>query len=426
MSTRKTPRLRSAGGAILGLLAVGTAIALAVPTMAAYVDTSNARTGSISASVQPTFQPGLAKNSRMVDTGLGLSTTGDVYVWGRTNLAANGGAANPGTSREPQRVPLPAGTIRQITGGIYNINALDVSGNVWGWGSIDARDGTDAPKANDNPQRIRIGTAWNGTGALLSNMLTITSTETAGAGIRADGTIWHWGQNTGYGGNAGAGASQLTGLPNPAVAGNRPVYLKGSYTNFFVILQNGDVYYWGGTGGNSLPGGAGNVDAVATKLTALNPWTRAVTGPNAPHIIAVDGGINMGGALLSDGRMLSWGSVATRTGRGGPNPTTPAIIPTLANISSMQFGYTGVVMIDTQNRLWGYGASDDYGQLPILPVLVDQNVKQYAVGQGYYLWQKQDNTFWGRGYNPAGAIGTPIGTQAVNRQINLNLGVVAQ
>ncbi|MDQ1205230.1 hypothetical protein [Microbacterium sp. SORGH_AS_0862] len=416
--------------AALTLAIAGTTVAAAlVPSAAAYRDDAYARTDAIGVVATPPFAPGLSRNSRMVDTGLGLSSAGNVYVWGLTSLNINGGAANPGGQQSPQQVPFPTGTtISQVSGMIYDVNALDAMGQVWGWGSDNTRNGTDTTRPSGAPQRLRIGTAWNGAGALLDSVVALSSTETAGAGIRSDGTVWHWGASTGYGGNSGAGASQLAGLPDPSVAGQRPVYLKGAYTNFFVILENGDVYYWGGVGGSSLPPGTPNAGATATKLTALSPWMKANVAAGAPYIVAVDGGINMGAALLSDGTVLSWGSSASRTGRGAP--TSPALVPTLSGVVSMQFGYTGVVLLDGQSRLWGYGAADDYGNNPLLPAILDTNIAQYAAGQGYYLWQRQDGTFWGRGYNPQGAIGLPVGTQGANRQILFSgqnaLEVVAQ
>lgn len=430
--TAERRRVRRATATVAGTAVVLAALLAGTTTTgAAYRDQAHARTESLEAAPLPTFEVGLARNSRMVDTGLGLSPAGDVYVWGRTDLAINGGAADPGVFSGAQRVPIPEGTVRQVTGGIYNANALDAAGTVWGWGSFAGRDGTNASKPGGNPRQVRVGTAWGGTGPLLDGIVSISSTEYAGAGIRADGTVWHWGDLTGYGGNDGPGASQLLGLPDPSVPGNRPVYLKGAYTNFFVVLENGDVWYWGGAGFNSLPSGLGNTDANPQKITSLAPWTKSDVAAGQPYVVAVDGGISMGGALLSDGTVLSWGLFPSRIGErpvaDDATARDPGVVPSLSGITSMQFGFTGVAMLDAQSRLWGYGAGDDYGWFPQTPAVVDTDVVQYASGQGYYVWQKTDGTFWGRGYNPAGVLGTPSGTQTQNRQISsIDLGVVAR
>ena len=421
-SGQRRLRRAIAGGA---LAAVVASLALALPTAAGYTDASNARSAAIPAHVEPPFHVGLSKQARMVDSGVGLGNDGNVYVWGRTDMGINGGAADAGVRRGPQRVPLPDGVTRQIAGGILNVNALTADGTVWGWGAYPARDGTDASKPNLNPKQIRIGTSWNGTGQILDRMLAISATEYAGAGIRDDGTVWHWGDNNGYGGNTGAGASQLPGLPDPGVAGNRPVFIKGAYTNFSVILENGNVYYWGGTGGSSLPTGTSVSSGRASKVTALAGWMRASTGADNPHIVAIDGGINMGAALLSNGQVLSWSRTnAGRTGRGAP--ISPAVIPNTPRITALQFGFTGVALIAEGAELWGYGAGDDYGHFPATPELIDTSVVQVASGQGYYLWQRADGSFWGRGYNPQGAIGMPTGTQRDSRQVSWDLGGLAQ
>lgn len=417
---RRTFLLGLSAAAVTGAgLGLPTRLAPVVGTTgAAYLDTAYARSASLGVVAVAPFVPGLSKNSRMVDTGLGLGTDGHVYMWGLTSLGIGGGVAGAGAGRAPQLVPgLPDG-MRQVTGQIYDANALDSGGTVWGWGVNDGRNGTDAARPAQAPKQVRIGTAWNGAGAILDQVVTVSSTEQAGAAIRSDGTIHHWGGSTGYGGNSGAGSSRLIGLPDPTVAGNRPVYLKGSYTNFFVILQNGDVWYWGGTGGSSLPPGVNNVDSAPALLSALSPWMKKNVAAGSPYVTAVDGGINLGAAILSDGRVLSWGSNSSRTGRGAGN--APALIPaaSLGNVVSMQFSYTGALFLTGAGDLYGYGASDDYGNNPQLPVRLAQGVAQYASGQGYYLWQVGTGasaTFFGRGYNPQGAIGLPtsnVGNQA--------------
>lgn len=418
---RRRRALPLAGLAMAGLLA---AVALQ-PTSAGYTDRVHATSASTASEVVPAFQVGLSKQSRTVETGLALSGSGQVLVWGRTTGGIGGGGAS-GVQTPPTVVPgLPK--IRQVSSGIANFNALDETGQVWGWGTNAARDGTDAAKPGGSPQRLRVGTAWNGAGPVLDQLITLSSTEYAGAGIRADGTIWHWGQPTGYGGNTAPGASRLLGLPDPSLPGNRPVYLKGAYTNFFVILQNGDVYSWGGSPVNSLPAGFGNSGSTPVLVTALAPWARHNVGESGAYIVAVDGGIGMGGALLSNGQVLSWG---VNTGRIGGRPATvstsnsPGIVPGLSDIRSMQFGFTGAIFLDGQSRLHGYGASDDYGQLPTNPIVVDTGVAQYTAGQGFYIWQRADGSFWARGYNPTAAIGQPIGTQTANRQVSWDLSAI--
>lgn len=360
-----------------------------------------------------TVRVGASKCSRAVDTGMGVSSDGNAYFWGYL-YSLGGQPIDGGTKLPPARIPVPEGTTVAVAGQIYDANLLDSSGNVWGWGTYNDKNGTGATRPSNAPQKLRVNGAWNDTSKpFLSDIVAICDSEQAGAGIDTSGRVWSWGMSF-YGGNGAKGATLLPGLPDPSVSGNRPVYIKGAYTNLFVILQNGDVYYIGGN--SSLPPGNSSSSGTWKQVSGLTGFTKATAGPGNPYITAIDGGINMGGAVLSNGQVLSWSYANTksRTGRDG---TGVAVVPTLSNIVSQQFGFTGVAMIDTSKRLWGYGASDDYGKFPMAPALIDSNVVQFASGQGYYVWERSDGTWWGRGYNPQGAIGLPIGTRTTNQQV---------
>lgn len=93
----------------------------------------------------------------------------------------------------------------------------------------------------------------------------------------------------------------------------------------------------------------------------------------------------------------------------------------------MQFGFTGVLFGRSDSSLWGYGAADDvlYGGLATTPAKVASSVVQYSSGQGFYLWQV-GTTFYGRGYNPRGAIGLPTGTQIPVREVSFDLSAVTR
>ncbi len=418
---RRGRALPLVGLAMAGLLAAGAL----QPTSAGYTDRVHATSAPIASEVVPAFQPGLSQHSRMHQTGSGLSNGGRVVVWGeRTGGISGNGSVD--LAESPVEVPgLPI--IRQVTGSSRNLNAIDETGQLWGWGTFSDRDGTDRLFPSTSPQRIRIGTSSSGSGALLDQIMTVSSTEFAGAGIRADGTVWHWGRADGYGGNAGSGASRVLGLPDPSLPGNRPTAVRGASTNFFLLLENGDVYYWGGTTANSLPAGYGGVGSTAALITSLAPWARHNVGEGGAYIVAVDGGRNMGAALLSDGRVLSWGSSAQRIGGRSTASTAagqPGIVPGLTDIRSMRFSFTGALFLDGQAVLHGYGAPDDDGLLPNAAGVIDQTVTQMSAGQDFYLWQRADGTFWGRGYNPDGAIGQPAGTQTANRQISWDLSAM--
>ncbi|MDR2378376.1 MAG: hypothetical protein LBD70_02960, partial [Bifidobacteriaceae bacterium] len=159
--------------------------------------------------------------------------------------------------------------------------------------------------------------------------IAITNSEQAGAAITEDGLVYSWGAaaygGTGYGSSSKRpGAQPVLGLPDPTIEGNRPVEVSGGYQTIWVILENGDVYYFGKSGGlwerpalddqgypdGNQPSwsGEGNkktVEVYAKKSVSLKDWFRE----NNPgeYIVHIHSGIGFGAAVLSTGRVLSWG-----------------------------------------------------------------------------------------------------------------------
>lgn len=456
-----TRTTRRRGVLVTALLAA--LVTTAGTATAAYLDTAAVRTAPLVADLaEPAteVQAGLVMGSRMVDTGVGITGAGQVVVWGLGMYGINGTAAAAIDIGPTVVAGLP--TVLEVASGIYSLNALAEDGTVWGWGDCSRAVGTDTSVAYTAygcsvgavgspavaPAQVRIGArATTTTAPLLDRVTAIAATEYAGAALRDDCTVWHWGgfyggagYQYGYGGNGidALGASLVLGLPDPAtVAGACPVSVVGGYDTFWVVLENGDVYYLGGgtplntrVNGNPLVA----ADQVATgssrtvrPVTALRPWLRSTVGADRPHVVGVAGGIQMGGALLSDGSVLSWSTEnISRTGRTGTGYATPAPVTALGTgVREMAFSFTGAVFLKENGELWCYGASDDYGRCSTTPMRLATDVTQFGVGQGFTIWQTAGGTFWGRGYNPRGAIGTPVGTQTGNRVVNHDLSMLA-
>ncbi|SJN12189.1 BNR repeat domain protein [Leucobacter sp. 7(1)] len=406
------------------LLGAGAVALSASSTSAAYTSSSYAHTDDLTAEIPAPLSVGLSPGQSL-DTGSGVGNDGNAYVWGRTDMSLAGGAAWGGTWKGPTRVGgLPEGEVAAVSGQIYGFNALQLTGEVWGWGNNPERDGTGAGRLDQRPERLRVGSNWNGNGTRLTDIALIASTEQAGAGIRSDGSVWAWGDPS-YGGFFGNGAKQVPGLPDPLANDGEqfPVYITGGYQNFWVILNSGEVWYWGGA--SSTPGADKASNSGARVSTALAPWFRAAVGPGDGYITRIAGGKNLGLAVLSDGRVLTWGG----SGRIGNRPTPPAASePGLVNdtvlrdIVDATSAHTGALLRDSSGNLFSYGAADDVGSNPRTPTLLDTEVIDLAAGQGHYIWRKANGEYWGKGFNAQGALGTPLGSGL--RKLTLDLGVL--
>jgi alpha-tubulin suppressor-like RCC1 family protein len=130
-----------------------------------------------------------------------LRADGTLWAWGRNN----NGQLGLGTftsvalgTNTPQRVGTNSDW-QAIAAGTFHTVALRADGTLWAWGANVAGQlgigtfTTDAPGGISTPQRVGTDADWQ--------------VITAGAGhtvaLRADGTLWAWGNN--YGGALGIG-----------------------------------------------------------------------------------------------------------------------------------------------------------------------------------------------------------------------------
>jgi alpha-tubulin suppressor-like RCC1 family protein len=419
------------------------------------------------------------KDYRSVDTGIGVFDN-TAYVWGFASDGISGGDGWKAKDPEAHEFPptpvegLPKGVIVDVAAGIYNMNAMDVQGCIWGWGAIGWHDGSGNRLYSFPPVKIRIGGEWKNTSKPeLCGAQVLSRTEQAGAAITKDGVVYSWGHSLfgGPGPNSAAnkvGAKQVSGLPDPSIEGNRPVALEGGYSNFWLILENGEVWYFGhdaalaGVWHHERPGGDENsgysggrtgaqIDAgapqVAKPSKGLSPWFRA----NSPdeYIVQVHSGIAFGAALLSTGRVLSWGPDPT-VGAIGRQCTgsvaqmaacarKPGLVDfgsTKPKIVSVSCSFTACAVLSADGELYAWGKPErSYEGLPdhrpvtydpkhlgaaVLPqvssfggggsvVRLAKNVTDFQAGQGYFIWHLENGQYWGRGYNSLGQLGHKAG-----------------
>jgi predicted ribosomally synthesized peptide with SipW-like signal peptide len=411
------------------MLLLGLALAVALtPTSASFTDQTHSRTAHLAREFVPLVVPvsvGFSNNLRMEDTGLALTPNGDVYVWGLIGDRINGTQVSPTGPAKPTQVIFPANEkIAEVSGMQHDLNALDTNGCVWGWGGTDTRNGIDSTSSNRRsnwgPYKVREGTAWDGTGPELCGVTTITNNEGAGAALKRDGTVWYWGddKNLAYSGNPGAGASQMA-LPRPAV------YVRGAWAEFYVILDDGDVWYWGQHDPkvgmqNSFPAGT-SATPTAKYLQALAPWMRKnAKKAGRPWIVAVDGGKNMGGALLSDGSILTWSNTdPNRTGHPADGKIDPTVL-SLGDVDQLSYGAKTAIIHRKDGSLWCYGVAGDpndttqtkvsYDKIcySLTPKKLSDDILNYALGSDFLIWQTKTHEFYGIGRNLVGVLGLPV------------------
>ncbi len=181
-----------------------------------------------------------------------------------------------------------------------------------------------------------------------------------GAGSRhtcgADGTgqVYCWGDN-----NAGQLGSSAPGGPGsfetgPLFGGDQVRSLCGGEEFTCALLESGGVSCWGANWAGQLGNG---------QTGEGGPAPEAVNLPGPAKDLGCGG--EFGCALLRDGRVFCWGG--NGYGQLGAGPRGPlSAVPVQSQLPSpvlfLGVGYAHVCAVDTQARIWCWGAGQD-GQL---------------------------------------------------------------
>ncbi|MFM7708109.1 MAG: hypothetical protein ACKO9D_08860 [Gammaproteobacteria bacterium] len=170
---------------------------------------------------------------------------------------------------------------------------------------------------------------------------------------RSDGSIAAWGYNgDGQFGNGTTGVATDTIATVSLPTGRRAVAVSAGENHALALLDNGDVYVWGGNDGGQL--GLGDVvsRSTPTKVVLARP------------AVAVAAGRGFSVVALDDGRVFTWGiNTIGQLGDGGRDAqASPVQAVGLTGIVAVSAGSLHVLALDASGRVWAWGANSA-GQL---------------------------------------------------------------
>ncbi|MBC7462285.1 MAG: hypothetical protein H7287_13060, partial [Thermoleophilia bacterium] len=360
--------------------------------------------------------PGMNEGSAMPVTGFeivsaghsntvfGLQTNGSLTAWGENSArqTGDGGSTDRNTpgftfASDPTFVG-----VKQVGSGTDFSVALKADGTVWAWGNN------------------AIGQLGNGTLTTSATPVAVTGMTgvrqiSIGAqctlALKADGTIWAWGQ--GGSGELGNGASTSSNVPVQVDFTSRAAgtlrLAKAIYTGTdfsMAIMADGTVWGWGRNANRQL------ALAGADRATPVQA-DAALTGARSLSL-----GDAFGAAILPDGTIRTWGADGSgQLGNGATignqnTPQAPGVTKALQVVTGddhmLALLADGTIMGwgSNLNGQLGFSGADRTSPLALTAFGAAGSTRFLGAGLNSSFQVRADGTVYGTGENSAGTLAT--------------------
>ncbi|MFH1228250.1 MAG: fibronectin type III domain-containing protein [Planctomycetota bacterium] len=279
---------------------------------------------------------------------IALKTDGSIWAWG-DNIAGQLGDGTNTDKHTPTLISATGWAGATIACGDNQTIAIKADGSLWAWGN------------NDNGQ---LGDGTSGYGNLKNTPTLISATGWAGAkiacaashtiAIKTDGSLWAWGVNDQYGEFGDGTTNNQSHIPKLISAtGWLGATIACGESHTVAIKTNGSLYAWGKNYSGQLGDGS-LTDRYTPTLISATGWAGAKIACGASHTIAIK----------TDGSLWAWGD-----GNGGAlgdgtlnGSWTPTHIGTAANWSAIAAGFRYTIGLKTDGSLYAWGCNST-GQL---------------------------------------------------------------
>ncbi|MDN3692360.1 T9SS type A sorting domain-containing protein [Chryseobacterium tructae] len=246
--------------------------------------------------------------------------------------------------------------------------------------------------------------------------------------IKADGTLWTWGDN--YYGQLGDGTNANKNTPTQVGTAADWVNIAAGDDYVLAIRSNGTLWSWGYNYYGQLGDGTFIKKDTPIQIGTENDWQIVASGSS--HSLAIK----------TNGTLWSWGK--NNEGELGDgtkiNKKVPIQIGTDTNWKNIEGGLSHTVAVKTDGTFWAWG-NNTFGQLgdgtaisKITPIQIGTATDWKSIKANRYhssVGIKTNGTLWAWGNNQNGQLGdgtkmdrwdpTQIGTATNRKSVSANM-----
>lgn len=296
---------------------------------------------------------------------------------------------------------------REVSAGQNFTLAIKADGTLWGWGQNGNLLGLGYFSVSENLP-IQIGTA--------NDWMTVSAGGNHALAVKTNGTLWSWG--SGIFGQLGNGVFNSATF-NVTQIGTATDWIKVSAGSLFSVAlkNNGTLWTWG----RNNVGQLGNNTFIDTNVpaqvgTAID-WSQIDAG--GEHTLAIK----------TTGDLWAWGNNPFgQLGDGTTNTSNNPIIISTAGWSAVSAGFDHSMALNPNGLLYTWGnntngqlcnGTNTAANLPTLVVDISGAINFYMVisaGQTHSMVIRNDNSLWTSGQNNFGQLG--IGNNSNTNVLN--------
>ncbi len=291
-------------------------------------------------------------------------TIDDPWSWGNDWWGQLGDGTTGDGRHTPAQVP-GLGRVVSISSTDTFFVAARPDGTVWGWGN--------GQSGALGPNYLSVGASGPVQIAGLDNVVAVAAGARHALALKADGTVWAWGDNEygqlGLGDTSGTAtcsdwrgsfACRPTPTQVPGLSG--VVSVAAGWSHSLVVKSDGTVWAWGYNGFDQLgwSGAGGCPNSPCDSSTPVQSGTITTA-----RQVGSKGYTSY--ALMSDGTVWTWGANLDGelgSGTSGGNRRNPAPVVsangtgTLSGVVALGAGKSHALALKGDGSVWGWGDND--------------------------------------------------------------------